>query len=716
MGTKKSNIISLIFAAVGIQLVFCAINGSFNLVFSAFILLGTIILYKLYDLVYVKGPIVYILILAGTVLSVYLLLSNVTGESVSFPVWLLSGGNLISSNFYYLVSAAIILTLFLSTMFYYFTINIVRPSILLLLYMIVIIFYIKGSFSANSIMLYLFIGGYIAQFMFYSRAKNMENVNIESENKAIYKVGGVILLIVFVVSMLIPKPGSLPRMEFLDKTKSYIDGTVLKDSMSKFDITTASNRTINRSIKENEDIELFSISANPRFLVYNVLDKYENETWSENEIGIYQTQVEFSRMEKAILKNKIVNSSSDNEIIKSWRDKIQNESILDSDVKDMTINFDRQINTMDKLPHPINTIGVTDNSSKRLFVDKDTIYASNKHPLSGMYNMTYYADESKEDSFETWILKNSNKDIINLLEKEIGFFSDSYIEYDFNAKNRYLQIPEDIEEDVYKITNEITKDKKNYYDKAKAIEEYLKKGDYRYSLSIGGNSNNSDYINYFILEGKVGYCVQFATAMTLMCRIAGLEARYTEGYYVGEDDKKGDSYVVNAKKSHAFVEVRIPGYGWKIFDPTTSIMADETNGKSLFDFSRFFTYKSFVNIVSVVLIVAVLWFAIRIVLRLTKRKRKLFMILRKNDKEAFEGLMSYSISLADTSLLGRYKEETFIKYAKRLDEAYNIGIYDLAKLYYGFKYNDIDVINKELIKQALKLNDDIYKLIKEKNK
>ena len=42
MGTKKSNIISLIFAAVGIQLVFCAINGSFNLVFSAFILLGTI--------------------------------------------------------------------------------------------------------------------------------------------------------------------------------------------------------------------------------------------------------------------------------------------------------------------------------------------------------------------------------------------------------------------------------------------------------------------------------------------------------------------------------------------------------------------------------------------------------------------------------------------------------------------------------------------------
>ena len=112
-----------------------------------------------------------------------------------------------------------------------------------------------------------------------------------------------------------------------------------------------------------------------------------------------------------------------------------------------------------------------------------------------------------------------------------------------------------------------------------------------------------------------------------MCRIAGLEARYTEGYYVGEDDKKGDSYVVNAKKPHAFGEVRIPGYGWKILVPTTSIMADETNGKSLFDFSRFFTYKSFVNIVSVVLIVAVLWFAIRIVLRLTKRKRKLFMIL-----------------------------------------------------------------------------------------
>lgn len=37
-------------------------------------------------------------------------------------------------------------------------------------------------------------------------------------------------------------------------------------------------------------------------------------------------------------------------------------------------------------------------------------------------------------------------------------------------------------------------------------------------------------VSYFVLEAPEGYCVYFASAMAVMARIAGLPARYVEGY------------------------------------------------------------------------------------------------------------------------------------------------------------------------------------------
>jgi transglutaminase-like putative cysteine protease len=65
------------------------------------------------------------------------------------------------------------------------------------------------------------------------------------------------------------------------------------------------------------------------------------------------------------------------------------------------------------------------------------------------------------------------------------------------------------------------------------------------------------------LSARRGVCQDFANVMIAMCRSRGIPARYVSGYFY---NGKTDDHEIEA--SHAWVEVFIPGYGWKGFDPT----------------------------------------------------------------------------------------------------------------------------------------------------
>lgn len=51
-----------------------------------------------------------------------------------------------------------------------------------------------------------------------------------------------------------------------------------------------------------------------------------------------------------------------------------------------------------------------------------------------------------------------------------------------------------------------------------------------YDTSPGATPAGEDFVEYFLLENRKGFCVHFATAATLMYRYCGYTARYTEGY------------------------------------------------------------------------------------------------------------------------------------------------------------------------------------------
>ena len=57
--------------------------------------------------------------------------------------------------------------------------------------------------------------------------------------------------------------------------------------------------------------------------------------------------------------------------------------------------------------------------------------------------------------------------------------------------------------------------------------------------------------------------------MLAMCRSQGIPARYVSGYFFNEERRPDE-----IEASHAWVEVFLPGYGWRGFDPTHDRPAD----------------------------------------------------------------------------------------------------------------------------------------------
>ena len=122
-------------------------------------------------------------------------------------------------------------------------------------------------------------------------------------------------------------------------------------------------------------------------------------------------------------------------------------------------------------------------------------------------------------------------------------------------------------EQVRRLTAEITEGCVSDYEKARAIEQYFHNGEYIYDLNYTAPDASPDY---FILRSKRGACAPYATAMTLMCREAGLTVRYCEGFWIQRGNGDGTWYATTAD-SHSYVQVWLNGYGWTDFNPTSSL-------------------------------------------------------------------------------------------------------------------------------------------------
>ena len=103
------------------------------------------------------------------------------------------------------------------------------------------------------------------------------------------------------------------------------------------------------------------------------------------------------------------------------------------------------------------------------------------------------------------------------------------------------------------------------YAYAQAVANYLKK-QYSYSMDLEELPSGTDAIEYFLSEGRKGYCMHFASAGVAILRHLGVPSRYASGYVIPKNGftKTEDGYVAEVldSQAHAWVEIYLDYIGW----------------------------------------------------------------------------------------------------------------------------------------------------------
>ena len=176
------------------------------------------------------------------------------------------------------------------------------------------------------------------------------------------------------------------------------------------------------------------------------------------------------------------------------------------------------------------------------------------------------------------IYANNNEDISKTVKQFIDKYNLEYVKQD--------DLLADYEEKM-RVVNEIS----DIFDE-----------DYLYTLRPGKTPGGKNYVKYFLLDNKKGYCAHFATATVLILRELGIPARYVEGYAIdaggvllSEDESEGwiwgdnkfgltrvQRYNVTDRCGHAWAEMYVSGIGWIPVDITPGSEDDSESGGSDF--------------------------------------------------------------------------------------------------------------------------------------
>lgn len=138
--------------------------------------------------------------------------------------------------------------------------------------------------------------------------------------------------------------------------------------------------------------------------------------------------------------------------------------------------------------------------------------------------------------------------------------------------SRFLQLPDTLPQRVRDLAAEIVEGQDSVYDQAKSIEQYFRSSGFSYSQNnVAVPEGDTDYVDQFLFDTKVGYCDNFSTSMVVLLRSVDIPARWVKGFAPGEviSQENGEQvFQVTNNNAHSWVEAYMPGIGWMSFEPT----------------------------------------------------------------------------------------------------------------------------------------------------
>ncbi|MGH4118327.1 transglutaminase-like domain-containing protein [Clostridium sp.] len=446
---------------------------------------------------------------------------------------------------------------------------------------------------------YLFIYIFISSltYIIISYIKSIQKYKDAGVNVSHDKKYSYIIIYGVLIAIVISKIATMLPQEYKGKEFNNFDNYFKNEFASKTSETYGSNKdrfSLSTSGYSGNDKrlggpillnyqEVFKVKSDkPYYLKGNVVDFYDGNKWTKTNENFYE-----------------ITSGVNMKYV--YRDgfTIGMTEMINS----LTIYPDKKFktNTVFVPNYAVNVSGV----EGILLYDKSPIVLSKK-VIQEEYNVGFYKDNGLMDTIEHvgdtikriserndlsgnqngslmgYFLKPIQKDINTVIIKK------SSLEDRFSYRNsddfkvvqnygKYLQVPENISKRTYNLVYDITKDCNTSIEKVLEIKKYLTEN-YSYDLQVSVIPEGSEFIDYFLFVEKKGYCTYFNTAMTVMCRISGVPARYVEGFKT--PSKKDDSglYNVSSSDAHAWGEVLLGEVGnsssniWTIADasPTAS--------------------------------------------------------------------------------------------------------------------------------------------------
>lgn len=155
---------------------------------------------------------------------------------------------------------------------------------------------------------------------------------------------------------------------------------------------------------------------------------------------------------------------------------------------------------------------------------------------------------------------------------------------------------------VRDLAAQITKGLPNDWEKAQAIQRAIA-ARCVYDANTPAYPPGQDDVDYFLFNAKRGYCEMFASAMAVMARCVGIQAKYATGYLLDPNDVSDGNLRIRDNDSHAWAILNFQHVGWIVFDATEGAQdVSKTSGDS----NRFFLLAFALGAVLVLVLVGIL--------------------------------------------------------------------------------------------------------------
>lgn len=388
------------------------------------------------------------------------------------------------------------------------------------------------------------------------------------------------------LAVIIPKPSETPFYEQFEKAiNSFQFGGHIAEAALSGDYTEYSGNA--DDLLRGDSMLLYFVRTNdPVYYKTQVFDNYDPDigAWrpAEDEVTgdrAWQDKAELLSFEK--LSEAVKSAAEENaEFYEEYPTAAAYEGIEDSET--FSVIYTRDFSAIYVLaPLRIKDAVIFNIGAKYSCRSDNGEVFTNLYrlPQSRDYTVKYYSEDIFEKLIEAGACDVSFEDYGELLWRAY-LFSDTGSEYNSAAAefcreyNKAASYKENtvtaVSAEIQALADELTAGLEYDYQKAAAIEQFFRKGDFVYSLAYQA-PEELDTPEYFLFESKTGTCSDFATAYTLLARAAGLAVRYVEGFTTtqGQNPQPG-TYYIYSENAHAYPEVYIPGAGWRVYEPTVS--------------------------------------------------------------------------------------------------------------------------------------------------